>query len=669
MAFWDSESCLDWTSASASEWGTRGHSQYSAYGWTGGSSWSCDIALRLLCFEPGVSQPFDLGWSPAALAFVSSATGYGDLGAWPQAGAATGLAAGDAICRNLAAVAHLPAPESFVAWLSDSTHDARDRVTLDAGFRRVDNYPIADSHADLIDGFATNSLHVDEQGSHAGILGVQTGTFGDGTATADHCNGWTSATSPSTRPSVTRTRRARSALWTEGFGNTCESTRRIYCFANVVTLFWDGFESAGTARWSLRPLRDAVSAVRRRKRAGDVASADARMDPVRSFLRSHRGWLIVLSPIALAWTCSSRSPSGVRRSPRRHRRCWCAIGRGGSSASCRIAGIRKTSGSASGRWGAPRARRGGDTGDRGPALLAASGRRSSRPCARPEAEPDERRAGFRRVDARHAGRPAAGSGRARLPAQGARGGDRLDRHRALRPGGRPAPLPAHRALRPPHPRHRLCGAALPRQAGRRSVVGRDRLPRGDPAVAVADGPVRSGRAVPGDPPRAARFSRGWAPAARSPPIDFAAANAEIDHLALPWKGERAEAALHALLRYDTLVPAALRRAAARWSPRRSISTCSARWRRSPGARCATPPIAVPATPPCWSSTGESWEVVAAVSSTGYFDAERAGAIDYLRLARSSGSTLKPFLFAQALERGTITPASSSTTSSPALPGS
>ena len=53
----------------------------------------------------------------------------------------------------------------------------------------------------------------------------------------------------------------------------------------------------------------------------------------------------------------------------------------------------------------------------------------------------------------------------------------------------------------------------------------------------------------------------------------------------------------------------------------------------------------------------SWEVVAAVSSTGYFDAERAGAIDYLRLPRSSGSTLKPFLFAQALERGTITPAS------------
>jgi penicillin-binding protein 1C len=49
----------------------------------------------------------------------------------------------------------------------------------------------------------------------------------------------------------------------------------------------------------------------------------------------------------------------------------------------------------------------------------------------------------------------------------------------------------------------------------------------------------------------------------------------------------------------------------------------------------------------------SWEVRAAVSSTGYFDERRAGAIDYLRLPRSAGSTLKPFLFAAALERGAI----------------
>ncbi len=52
---------------------------------------------------------------------------------------------------------------------------------------------------------------------------------------------------------------------------------------------------------------------------------------------------------------------------------------------------------------------------------------------------------------------------------------------------------------------------------------------------------------------------------------------------------------------------------------------------------------------------ESCEVLAWVGSGGYFDDRRAGAIDYARVARSPGSTLKPFLYAQALERGVITP--------------
>ena len=138
-----SRSCLDWTSASVGEFGGQGHSVASAYSWTAGILYSCDVPGHLLCFEPGASQPFNLGWSPSAIAFVSSQSGPGELAAWPQAGGATGLAAGDAICRNLAAAAHLPAPESFVAWLSDATQDARDRVTIDANFRRVDNYPIA----------------------------------------------------------------------------------------------------------------------------------------------------------------------------------------------------------------------------------------------------------------------------------------------------------------------------------------------------------------------------------------------------------------------------------------------------------------------------------------------------------------------------------------------
>jgi penicillin-binding protein 1C len=50
------------------------------------------------------------------------------------------------------------------------------------------------------------------------------------------------------------------------------------------------------------------------------------------------------------------------------------------------------------------------------------------------------------------------------------------------------------------------------------------------------------------------------------------------------------------------------------------------------------------------------EVRAAVGSAGYFDTQHAGAYDYTRVPRSPGSTLKPFLYGLALERGRITPA-------------
>lgn len=49
------------------------------------------------------------------------------------------------------------------------------------------------------------------------------------------------------------------------------------------------------------------------------------------------------------------------------------------------------------------------------------------------------------------------------------------------------------------------------------------------------------------------------------------------------------------------------------------------------------------------------EIIAWVGSSDYFDQEHAGAIDYATVPRSPGSTLKPFLYAQALDRRTITP--------------
>ncbi len=50
------------------------------------------------------------------------------------------------------------------------------------------------------------------------------------------------------------------------------------------------------------------------------------------------------------------------------------------------------------------------------------------------------------------------------------------------------------------------------------------------------------------------------------------------------------------------------------------------------------------------------EVLAWVGSGDYFDAAYAGAIDYTSVSRSPGSTLKPFIYALALDRGVLTPA-------------
>lgn len=50
------------------------------------------------------------------------------------------------------------------------------------------------------------------------------------------------------------------------------------------------------------------------------------------------------------------------------------------------------------------------------------------------------------------------------------------------------------------------------------------------------------------------------------------------------------------------------------------------------------------------------EVLACVGSTGFFDGAGRGAIDFTRVPRSPGSTLKPLLYALALDLGTITPA-------------
>ncbi|GMU63763.1 MAG: hypothetical protein AMXMBFR36_00370 [Acidobacteriota bacterium] len=267
--------CASWVSAAGGQVGVTGSALGTAQLWTLGTGAACGASLRLLCFEPGASEAVVGAWpGPAALVFLTSATGTGDLGSWSEAGGATGAAAGDAICRTLAADAGLPAPDSFVAWLSDSTQDARDRLTLDdppgradpglsgpdapyseldhaVPFARLDGVVVATSVADLLDGANAGSIHQYETGAYkigGGGGEVFSGTLEDGTASGFDCSDWaSSAPADVTRGSAASTR---TAAWTDSGATSCQYSQHLYCFSNAILTFWDGFESGGTDRWS-----------------------------------------------------------------------------------------------------------------------------------------------------------------------------------------------------------------------------------------------------------------------------------------------------------------------------------------------------------------------------------------------------------------------------------
>ncbi len=245
------ETCGDWMSSSATESGLSGDKYAAGPTWTDAAPRPCDESHRLLCFEPGESEPTEPHWSPAAIVFLNSAEGTGDLGSWPEAGGAQGIEAGDRICRHLAAVANLPSPAAFVAWLSTSLTDARDRLAGSGPFVRVDGYSVAVNVVDLTDGSTSNSLHVHEVGSYltAGGPEVWTGTASAGVAVVGGtCGDW-SAGDDSVSGTAGSAAYARLAAWTDTGSIACSRKHRLYCISNLITLFWDGFESGTTARW------------------------------------------------------------------------------------------------------------------------------------------------------------------------------------------------------------------------------------------------------------------------------------------------------------------------------------------------------------------------------------------------------------------------------------
>ena len=169
----------------------------------------------------------------AKRAFITSTIGTGNLGAWADAGGATGIAAGDAICAARADAAGLDG--TFRAWLSDANIDAIDRLPSDGPWVRIDGAAIAADKAGLAAGALLANPLVTEDGTYLVPLGgggeslVWTGTLADGTRAAQSCQGWTSARSSDSGLEGFITYLLPS--WTENGPAECDSSwLHLYCF-------------------------------------------------------------------------------------------------------------------------------------------------------------------------------------------------------------------------------------------------------------------------------------------------------------------------------------------------------------------------------------------------------------------------------------------------------
>lgn len=253
--------CGDWSSASTTTppFTRLGGAHLGGASWTHSALAACNSSARLYCFEAGSGDPVQPWAQPAAIAFATSTARSGNLAAWPEALAQSGLAAGDQICRTLAAGAGLPFADGFVAWLSHSQNaiSAPDRLAIDGPWARIDQVVVAASKAGLsavdpLPILLAAPIDVSELGVHVGNQAL-TGTLVTGAfAPGADCGGWADDTGASDGeygfPQQSTGR------WTENPADVdCTAFYRLYCFGDVLLLHWDHFESGDLRRWAPLP--------------------------------------------------------------------------------------------------------------------------------------------------------------------------------------------------------------------------------------------------------------------------------------------------------------------------------------------------------------------------------------------------------------------------------
>ncbi|MBK7974296.1 MAG: hypothetical protein IPK07_13800 [Deltaproteobacteria bacterium] len=186
--------CNNWTSSSVPEV-TIGDPLTTTDAWSYSGSGGCFQTRPLLCMEKGAGPALAPFAVSAREAFVTNSSGTGNLGSWPNAQGATGIAAGDAICRTEAGMAGRKHAATFKAWLSDATTNASARILADSVWVRVDGVLVALAKANLTNGSGLFSpINQNASGTYFGnSADAWTGTLTTGLKSTNTCNGWSSA--------------------------------------------------------------------------------------------------------------------------------------------------------------------------------------------------------------------------------------------------------------------------------------------------------------------------------------------------------------------------------------------------------------------------------------------------------------------------------------------
>ena len=196
-------------------------------------------ALFVLLLGAGALVPFAAA-TAAQLAFVTSTSGDGMLGQWPDAGGNTGLAAGDAICRNVAASAGLEDADSFKVFLS-FVSDPTAHFDNDGPWDRVDGVPFADSFQQMA-GFVHAPLNITETGSLLTGTFAWNGLYADGRPAFQNCENWTSGSQ--VVDGWAALLNATGPLWPPSYSGPvgCQNTAALLCLSDVDRIFRNGLD-------------------------------------------------------------------------------------------------------------------------------------------------------------------------------------------------------------------------------------------------------------------------------------------------------------------------------------------------------------------------------------------------------------------------------------------